>query len=389
MLEERLRRALQERVELTPAAVDRADRIIQRTRRGRRWRRAGTSLAAFLAFALLLGGVLGWQVLRTPRTGYDPSVFAADPTALPTPAETASITPHDLAGLGLDLRIGDLLWTMEGRRIDLGANGDVERAYRVPAGWLYGSTGGVYLQPTDGQPVQVAPEDSRWSVSEDGRRLAVVADGQLTLSELGPAGARRDGVINVPADAAPTAVLGNRVLVAGGARSGRGYEFVSVVGSSGEVDPAWNPAISGVFGTRSDAVVGLARAGKAQLCLAALRPDGPSTSVHPTTICGFAHPGEDLTHSLSPDGGWLAEPDGNQLTLFSVDTALSADQRSARECAAAGVRSPIWLDTRTVVAPYDGGVVRCQTDGARKLLQVPAAAGTAWALVPRLGSGER
>ncbi|MDG4822669.1 hypothetical protein O7635_12490 [Asanoa sp. WMMD1127] len=386
-VEEKLRDAFRDQVQLTPAGVNRADRIIQRTHRTRRWRRAGTSLAAVLAFVVLIGGITGWQLLRSPRVGYDSSVLAADPTALPRPLVTAKIDPHDVASLGLDLRIGDLLWTTDGRRFDLGAHGDVDQAYRVPAGWLYGTSGGVYLQPESGPAVQVAPEDSRWSVSEDGSRIAVVADELLTVAELGPQGAKPLGVANVTGDAAPTALLGDRVLVAGEVPGGRGYEFVKVTDDSDKVEPAWNPAVSGVFGIRSDAAVGLAwTAGEEQLCLAALRPnDGPSMSVALTRVCGFVPSSEDLTHSLSPDGGWLAEPAGDDLALVSVDHAL-VGIRSAKSCAAAGVRSPVWIDSRTVVAPYDGGVVRCQTDGVRKVLEAPAAAGVGWDLVPRLGS---
>jgi hypothetical protein len=387
MLEERLREAFHDQVDLTPAGTDRADRIIHRTNRTRRWRRAGTSLAAVLAFALLLGGVAGWQVLRSPRKGYDSSVLAADPTALPQPATTASIDPHDVASLGLDLRIGDLLWTTDGRRLDLRGYGDVDRAYRVPAGWLYSSaSAGVYLQPVDGRPVQIAPEGSRWSVSEDGLRVAVVTDGLLTTADLTREGAQRRGIINVPADTAPVAQLGGKVLATGSVAEGRGYEFVAVGDSAGSASPAWNPAVSGVFGTRSDAAVGLAWTGdQKQLCLAALRPGGPVMSVTVTEVCGFESPGEGLTHSLSPDGGWLAQPMGDDLRLLSVDNALIGHS-TAKVCAAAGVRSPVWIDNRTVVAPYDDGVIRCQTDGARKLLEVPASAGNSWDLVPRLGS---
>jgi len=389
MLEERLREAFHDQAGLTPAGTDRADRIIRRTNRTRRWRRVGTSLAAVLAFAFLLGGVAGWQLLRSPRTGYDSSVLAADPTALPQPVTTASINPHDVASLGLDLRIGDLLWTTEGRRLDLGGHGAVDRAYRVPAGWLYSSASdGVYLQPVDGRPVQIAPEGSRWSVSEDGLRVAVVTDGLLTTADLTREGAQPRGVVNVPADTAPVALLGGKVLATGTVASGRGYEFVAVGDGDGSASPAWNPAVSGVFGTRSDAAVGLAwTAGEKQLCLAALRADGPVMSVTMTEVCGFESPGEGVTHSLSPDGGWLAQPTGDNLRLVSVDNAL-VGHPTAKVCAAAGVRSPIWIDNRTVVAPYDDGVVRCQTDGARKLLQVPAAAGNGWDLVPRLGSAQ-
>jgi len=387
MLEETLRRAFHDRVELTPAGSDRADDIIHRNRRSRRWRKAFTTLGALLAFVLLIGGVTGWQLLRSPRPGYDSSVFAADPTALPQPAVTASINAHDVASLGLDLRIGDLLWTTDGRRLDLGGFGAVDRAYRVPAGWLFGSTGGVYLQPVDGRPVQIAPEGSRWSVSEDGLRIAVVTGDKLSVAELSREGAMPLGTASVPADAAPTAMLGSRVLVAGNAGSARGYEFVTVDDAADVPSPVWNPTVSGVFGIRSDIAVGLAwTANQEQLCLAALHPDGPAMSIKTTKVCGFEPPAEGLTHSLSPDGGWLAEPAGDELSLFSVDSALAVGESAAKKCAAAGVRSPIWVDSSTVVAAYDGGVVRCQTNGERKLLSVPKAAGSGWDLVPRLGS---
>ncbi|MEV4538871.1 hypothetical protein AB0J82_34370 [Asanoa sp. NPDC049518] len=390
MLEERLREAFQDRVELTPAGTNRADQIIHRTSRSRRWRRVGTSLAAVFAFTLLLGGTLGWQLLRSPRTGYDSSVFAADPTALPQPLVTASINPHDVASLGLDLRIGDLLWTTDGRRLDLGSHGDVEMVYRVPAGWLYGNaSGGAFLQPVDGRSVEVAPEGSRWTVGDDGRRIAVVADNQLSMAALTREGTKRLGVVNVPADTAPTALLGNRVLATGTVSKGRGYEFVTVVDQSGWADPAWNPAVSGVLGTRSDAALGLAwTAGEKALCLAALRPGSPGMTVTMTELCGFESPGEGVTNNLSPDGGWLAEPAGDQLRLLNVDNALIGTP-TTKVCAAAGVRAPIWIDNTTVVASYDDGVVRCQTDGTRKLLEVPVAAGSSWDLVPRLGSADR
>ncbi|HEV7707073.1 MAG TPA: hypothetical protein VGP16_02650 [Asanoa sp.] len=387
MLEETLRRALHDRVELTPAGSDRAEHIIRRNRRSRRWRKAFTTVGALLAFVLLVGGVIGWQLLRSPRPGYDSSVFAADPTALPQPATSASINAQDVAGLGLDLRIGDLLWTTDGRRLDLGGFGAVDRAYRVPAGWLFGSTGGVYLQPVDGQPVQIAPEGSRWSVSEDGLRIAVITGVKLSVAELSREGAKPLGTASVPVDAAPTAMLGSRVLVAGNAGSSRGYEFVTVNDAADTASPVWNPAVSGVFGIRSDIAVGLARTDN-QLCLAALHPDGPTMLIKPTKVCGFQPAAEGLTHSLSPDGGWLAEPAGDELSLFSVDSALAADVNAPKKCKAAGVRSPIWVDSSTVVAAYDGGVVRCQTDGVRKLLAVPKAAGSGWDLVPRLGSTE-
>jgi hypothetical protein len=388
MLEESLRQALREQVELTPAGLDRAEGIIVRNRRTQRWRKAGTTIAALLAFVLLIGGVTGWQLLRAPRIGYDSTVFAADPTALPQPAVAASIDPHDVASLGLDLRIGDLLWTTDGRRLDLGGYGDIDRAFRVPAGWLYGNAGGVYLQPVDGSAVQVAPEGSRWSVSEDGKRIAVVSDGILSVSDLSREGAQESGRVDVPVDAAPAAILGSKVLLAGNAAAGRGFEFVNLADKT--ASPAWNPSVSGVFGTRSDAAVGLAmNPDDEELCLAAFRPGGPAMSVSRTQLCGFQPPQtEDLTHSLSPDGGWLAEPDGDELSLVNIDNAL-VGQHTAKQCPAAGVRAPIWIDTRTVVAPYDDGVVRCQTDGAHKVLEVPAAAGASWALVPRLGTTDR
>ncbi|HTF09172.1 MAG TPA: hypothetical protein VK659_13455, partial [Asanoa sp.] len=167
----------------------------------------------------------------------------------------------------------------------------------------------------------------------------------------------------------------------------RGYEFVTVDDAADVPSPVWNPTVSGVFGIRSDIAVGLAwTANQEQLCLAALHPDGPAMSIKTTKVCGFEPPAEGLTHSLSPDGGWLAEPAGDELSLFSVDSALAVGESAAKKCAAAGVRSPIWVDSSTVVAAYDGGVVRCQTNGERKLLSVPKAAGSGWDLVPRLGS---
>ena len=165
MLEDSLRQALSEQVELTPAATGRADAVIRRGRAASKRRRVYTGLAAVLSFAMLIVGVTFWQTLVRPAGSM---TFSADPTALPQPAPTASIDERSppaasidersapaastderpvpvesidlalVAGIGLDLRVGNRLLTADGRRLDLVGVGDVDRV--VPRSRPAGST---------------------------------------------------------------------------------------------------------------------------------------------------------------------------------------------------------------------------------------------------------
>jgi hypothetical protein len=371
MLEDSLRQALADQVELTPSAEGRAGAVIRRGRAANKRRGIFTGVAAVLSFAMLIVGVTFWQTLVRPAGSM---TFSADPTALPQPTPMASIDPASIAGVGLDLRVGNRLLTADGRRLDLTGVGDVARVYRVPAGWIYGGAAGFQLLTQNSARVVGGGDGVDWIVSADGRRVAYVNDTMLTVAEMWQSGIVTKARVTVPLGSSPTALVGDQVLLAG--KEGVGYVDV---GADGAAAPVWNPSVLGVFGARSDVAAGLVDGS----CLAALRPGTAGVIAEPTPVCGLAEP--TAASSLSPQGDWLVEPTATGLRFIDVDEAL-AGQSVDKACAAEGVRATAWVNPITVAAAYAGGVLRCDIYGARAVVSLPDQIGKDWHLVPRLGA---
>jgi hypothetical protein len=399
MLEDSLRESFSRQVELTPPATPFVDDVIRRGQRARRRRFAGSSVAAVIVFVVLLSGIGIWQVLTRPGGGISPLTLSADPTAGPSPQ--VSLDPGDVAGVGLDLRIGDRLWTTDGRMLKLSGVGAVTTVYRVPAGWLYGGSEGFNLLTDDGRPSGAGFPTARWAVSADGRRIAYVLGSQLHLADIRPDGFLRTASVTVPADAAPAALLGTRVLVSIASGKTRAFDYVDAAPAAGvpPVPAAWNTSVLAVFGTRSDVAAALVRPVEGKgACLAALRPTPAGMTVARGSDCGLASPEGEVAHRLSPDGGWLAQPAGGKLELVDLDRSLAAAAAAAAgpgaipaprrsvACAANGIRQPAWINATTVAAAYRDGVVRCKTDGTSALVALPPQIGSNWTLVPRVGS---
>ncbi len=371
MLEDSLRQALADQVELTPSAEGRADAVIRRGRAANKRRGIFTGVAAVLSFAMLIVGVTFWQTLVRPAGSM---TFSADPTALPQPTPMASIDPASIAGVGLDLRVGNRLLTADGRRLDLTGVGDVARVYRVPAGWIYGGAAGFQLLTQNSARVVGGGDGVDWIVSADGRRVAYVNDTMLTVAEMWQSGIVTKARVTVPLGSSPTALVGDQVLLSG--KEGVGYVDV---GADGVAAPVWNPSVLGVFGARSAAATGLVDGG----CLVALRPGTTGVVAEQTPVCGLAEP--TAASSLSPQGDWLVEPTATGLRFIDVDEAL-AGQSVDKACAAEGVRATAWVNPITVAAAYAGGVLRCDIYGARAVVSLPDQIGKDWHLVPRLGA---
>jgi hypothetical protein len=381
MLEDSLRESFHSQVQLTPAASGRIDEVIRRGRAAQRRRLAGSWAVAVTTFVALIAGTAVWQGVTHPRYGQGSSSgFNADPLAGPTPA--ISLDPDDVAGIGLDLRIGDRLWTSDGRRIELAGTGDVTTVYRVPAGWIYGGADGVRLLSPDGATLSSADEAKDWAVSADGQRIAYVAGTSLHVEAIGTRGFTRQSTVAVPKGTAPAALLGDRVLVSAPVAKGRGFGFVDARATG---SPKWNTSVLAVYGTRSDAATGLVRGDNGAGCIAALRPGPNGLAVARGSECELSTPKGDARQRLSPDGGWLAEPSTDNVMLVSVDRALAGLTHAVR-CEAPGVRQAAWIDSTTVATASDSGVVRCHTDGSRTVVALPPEAGADWQLVPRLGA---
>jgi hypothetical protein len=401
MLEDSLRQALSEQVELTPAATGRADAVIRRGRAASKRRRVYTGLAAVLSFAMLIVGVTFWQTLVRPAGSM---TFSADPTALPEPAPTASIDERSppaastdersappastderpvpvesidlalVAGIGLDIRVGNRLLTVDGRRLDLVGVGDVDRVVRVPAGWVYGGRGAFQVLAHDGTGVIGGGDAEAWTVSTDGRRVAYVTDTVLTVAEMWRNEFVTKAHVTVPAGSSPVALVGTKVLISGQ----QGAAYVDV-GADVGATPTWDPSVRAVFGTGPHAVTGLVNGD----CLAALTPGATGVVTETTPVCGLVRP--NAASSLSPQGDWLVEATSSGMRFVNVNEAL-AGRAVDKACAAAGVRATAWVNPITVAAAYAGGVVRCNIHGARVVVAKQDKIGKDWQLVPRLGS---
>jgi len=369
-LEDSLRQALSDQVDLTPSAVGRADAVIRRGRAANKRRGVFTGVAAVLSFAMLIVGVTFWQTLVRPAGSM---TFSADPTALPQPTPMTSIDPASIAGVGLDLRVGNRLLTADGRRLELAGVGDVDRAFRIPAGWIYGGPAGFQVLTQNSARVVGGGDGMDWTVSADGRRVAYVNDTMLTVAEMWQSGFVTKARVTVPVGSSPLALVGTKVLLT----SREGVDYVDV-GADGTATPVWDPTVRGVFGARPDAATGLV----AGSCLAALRPGTTGVVTQTTPVCGLAEP---IASSLPPQGDWLVEPTATGLRFIDVDEAL-AGYTVDKACAAEGVTATAWVNPITVAAVYAGGVLRCDIYGARAVVSLPDQIGKDWHLVPRLGA---
>lgn len=382
MLEDSLREMFAARVESAPSTQRAADRAVRRGRAIRRRRAAASSLAAALALTVTVGTTSmlgGWWRLGE---GGQPSVvtgFNADParTATAGPERTPP-TPGPENDIGLDLRVGDQLWTSDGRQLRLTGVGQVARAYRVPSGWVYGGATSVRLLRHDGTSVSLSGDDDRWVLSPDGDQIAFIAGTVLYVADLRPTGLAVRGSLDVPPTAAPVAFVGDRVAVSVAAL---GFDVLDPVQ---RYTPAWNPQVVDVYGSHGETVAGLVRStDQKKSCVAELTRTDTGLQPARTGGCDLAPSGSGPPARLAPGGDLLAVPGTSTVDVVDLGRALRG-QNAVAHCPVRTVVTPAWADARTLVAADDRGVVRCRTDGAEQVVKPPEGIGTGWDLVPRL-----
>ncbi|MEV1287167.1 hypothetical protein [Micromonospora sp. NPDC049679] len=383
VLEEAIREVFTSRVESPPVADDIAGRVIRRGRALRRRRSVGSSVAATLALALTLTGSLwlrGWSMAENaPTAGFAAGFDGGPDTTAPTGGLPTGLL-HSTR-IGLDLRVGDRLWTADGRKLALDGVGEIRRVYRVPAGWVYAGATEIRLLREDGSSIGLTTAASTWIVSPDGGRLALVADTVLQVGTIGPAGLTLAAKAAVPLGAAPVAFLGERIVIAGPSGQSTGYDYLN---PGKTYKPTWNTEVAAVYGPHRDRVVGLVRRPDRQdTCLAAIEAKSAGLRVARTGAClPDLHPAES-EGLLSPDGARLVEPGRDALTLLDVDRALLG-QRVGVVCPLRTTVPPAWVDSATVIGADERGAVRCGTDGTQEIVPVPSDIGAGWRLVPRL-----
>lgn len=392
MLEDSLREMFASRVETPPAVDDPAGAAIRRGRRLRRRNAVSSSIAAAVALMITLIGVVSLRGWAAPDGGGSrPAGLAGEvdrgsdapqpprPTATPISAPRPGVD----TGIGLDLRVGDQLWTTDGRQLPLSGVGEVTRAYRVPSGWVYGGAKKVRLMRTDGSSVALSGEEDRWVLSPDGGRMAFVIGTMLHVADIGPEGMAVRASLDVPPGTLPVAFLGERIVISGATGASRGYDILDPVRPR---NPTWNAAVAAVYGVHDGAVVGLVRrAGRS--CLAALGSRAAGLQVAHTGTCASGAPADKTVGRLAPDGGWLAEGAPNGLALLDVTRALLG-QRMTAYCPVRSAVPPAWADSSTIVGADQRGAVRCRTDGSEQVVPLPPGIGDGWQFVPKMLAGK-
>jgi hypothetical protein len=387
-LEDALRETFQAQAQARPAIDDLANAAIRRGRAVQRWRMASAGLAMAVVLTLVLGGAVSLHGRVLPTAGDEP---VGPPAAMPEPEFVAPEAEPVLAQramaqskarlrlIGLDLRVGHQLWTVDGRRLSLSGVGLVTRVYRVPVGWVYGGDERVRLLRTDGSSVALHSGDDRWLVSPDGSRLAAVNEGRLMVSAVAPSGLGKGLTMPIPDGASPVAFAGDTVVI----RNGSAGAYDTLVPSAA-YQATWNDAVVAVYGSSDGMVFGLVRDGRRKThCLAALKRASSGLVVAETGGCAAAGP--DVTRSrLAPDGRHLAQPVRDRIVLIDVPRALGKGRTVTVVCPVATAVPPAWVDGTTLVASDKRSMVRCNTDGTSQELPLPEGLPSDWDFVPTL-----
>jgi hypothetical protein len=418
-LEDELRATFAARTAELPTLKDAADRAIRHAVRVRRRQVALAGLAVMITI-----GLVGVAVLHTPwPAGQAPMMAEAK----------ASPQVTTMLGTRLDLRVGNQVWTADGRRLDLPGAGKVTWVYRVPAGWVYGGTAGVLRmvlsdgaaadlgQPADAAVVSTDGQRIAWSTGGPGKQTLVM--GQVTDTGVDPV-AR--AVTARPAQ--PVAIVGSAVVV--GLPTGTGTTAAyDVWKPSTAFTPTWPIKLSAVYGDDGEGeVLGLAdaaavskesasvaadpvgAAGAAETAQGARRPapDGPSAPLTPLAApagpcliryrlsevarpdrvadsggCELGLTAAAIRGSASPDGQWLAAAGTDGLVFVSL---AGTARRLGRTCPIKSRAAPVWEDSAAVLVASGEGLVRCGLDGSRRVIAVDGLPASGWDVVPALGA---
>ncbi|MFI7575041.1 hypothetical protein [Micromonospora sp. NPDC049497] len=325
-LEQALRETLARRVAVPPRlTADPAGVAIRRAARSQRRRTlAGVAMAAVTTVAVSTGMV---QLGREPRMPNEAVVVLGDPYASSRPPTTQSVAPSmpavDLP-VGVDLVLGDVLATADGRRLTLAGLRPVDRVQRSrdSDGWLVvgGPTAAGRslwaVRPT-GPPQVLLSGADEIVLSGDGRQVA-----WREGTQLGEGGILNNKVVAVVRRAAPDAAFpvgfaGDRVLIRlHPERPGHALWHPP----TGQVSVGPDRTTTHVHGPGPDGlVVAQVSAGTPRRpCLALL---DPARDLAPArTTCGPA---------LTGDGRGGVSPDGRWLLVNGRDTALLVDLAAA------------------------------------------------------------
>jgi hypothetical protein len=385
VLEDALRKTFAARVEPAAPLPDPAGRAIRRGRALRRHRRlAGTALA--VAATMAFTGGLAWvQQWRTGQSGGYAAVELDGPAAVvsATAGAEPSRPPSPVAPPGVDLLAGDQLWTVTGQRIPVPGGRPVDRAYRVPAGWLVNTGARSWLVRPDGVAVAL-PVGDRWAVSEDGARVTYAVKETITLAALGPQGTTVLASAVVGAGVVPVAFAGERVVLGLPGSAGKLERF-------GEWRPgqqyraSWLSEPLDVYEAGGSVVVALVP-DRTGTCLTRLGTGTAGLRPGTRAACGIPLRGPRQAAAVSPDGRWLAVPEPNAVLLYDLDSVFDSPVVNA-SCRAPGDRDLAWEDAGQLLVTDGTSAVRCRIDGSTEPVALPAGLPAGWRFVPSRVTG--
>ena len=377
VLERSLREMFAARVETAPAVDDLASRVIRKGRRARRGRMAVGGVAGALALAGMVSGVASlqqwWAADPDPRGGVVSAVFP--PPDSPRVVTEEQELPWRGADLGVEVRLVNRVWTVDGQRPLLRATGLVEQAYRTRYGLVYGGGSDIRIRRGE-EAVDLATGVTAWLPSPDGQRIAFVSDGEVLVAPLHPGGLGTAQRAAVPDGVTPVAFWGERVVLSG-PRPGT----FDVWDPARPFEPAWTRDLAAVYGeVDGDLIVLVGEPGS--YCVAAvpegdarLRPAGDCLRAVPVTEDGYGW--------LAPGGDWLALPSGDRIALVALSDAGGPAGQAA--CPWNRTVTPLWWDERTLLTVDETGVVSCTVDGSVQRLGRPRGIGSHLEFVPPLG----
>ncbi|MGN9807826.1 hypothetical protein ACTMSW_00505 [Micromonospora sp. BQ11] len=360
-LEQALRETLARQVAVPPRlTADPAGVAIRRAARSQRRRTlAGVALAAVTTVAVSTGMA---QLGREPRMPNGTVVVLGDPYASslpPAPQQVAPPGPAVDLPVGVDLVVGDVLATADGRRLTLAGLRPVDRVQRTrdSVGWLVvgGPTAAgrsLWSVRPSGPPQVLLSGADEIVLSGDGRHVA-----WREGTQLGKGAILNNKVIAVVRRAAPDAAFpvgfaGDRVLIRlHPERPGHALWHPP----TGQVSVGRDRTTTHIHGTGpTGVVVAQISAGTPRRpCLALL---DPARDLAPTrTTCGPALTG-DGRGGVSPDGRWLLV--NGRDTALLVD--LAATTPTARPAGPPVAGEVAWTSDTALHATADGLLVQVE-----------------------------
>jgi hypothetical protein len=321
-IEDELRAMFAERAAAVPSVDDPARRTI---REAARLRRRRETLAGLVGVVVMVLAGVGFGVVRG---------HGAPITTLVVPAASTYLATEP--AITLDLRVGNQLWTADGRRLTLSGAGDVTWVYRVPAGWVYGGSGGMLrmIAPNGTAVRSWLPADAA-AVSPDGHEVASVSgpNGSRTLviGRLNGAGVEPVAATAVSDRAVPVGFVGPSVVLGRADAEGRisAYDFWD---PSGNFRPAWNDQIVGVYGATGSRLMGLVSAapGSTEGCVSYFDLDLRAGLRRAQLAgCGVGLGTGSARGSESPDGRWLVDQTEAGLVFVDLSTSTPATSTPA------------------------------------------------------------